>query len=59
MVPGSRKRLLIPQCDIIRGFQGVRLGKHSVACMTKHFPGGGPQKDGEDPHFPFGYGLSY
>jgi beta-glucosidase len=22
--------------------------------MTKHFPGGGPQKDGEDPHFPYG-----
>ena len=38
----------------IRGFQGETLGKHSVACMTKHFPGGGPQKDGEDPHFPEG-----
>ena len=36
----------------IRGFQGAALGPHSVACMTKHFPGGGPQKDGEDPHFP-------
>ena len=22
--------------------------------MTKHFPGGGPQKDGEGPHFPYG-----
>ncbi|MEZ4612710.1 MAG: hypothetical protein R2838_21120 [Caldilineaceae bacterium] len=22
--------------------------------MTKHFPGGGPQKDGEDPHFSYG-----
>ena len=22
--------------------------------MTKHFPGGGPQLDGEDPHFPYG-----
>jgi beta-glucosidase len=22
--------------------------------MTKHFPGGGPQKDGEDPHFDYG-----
>ena len=22
--------------------------------MTKHFPGGGPQKDGEDPHFTYG-----
>ena len=38
----------------IRGFQGAELGPHSVACMTKHFPGGGPQKDGEDPHFPYG-----
>ncbi|HVC82722.1 MAG TPA: glycoside hydrolase family 3 N-terminal domain-containing protein [Chloroflexota bacterium] len=38
----------------IRGFQGDTLGPESVACMTKHFPGGGPQKDGEDPHFPYG-----
>jgi beta-glucosidase len=22
--------------------------------MSKHFAGGGPQKDGEDPHFPYG-----
>ncbi len=38
----------------IRGFQGETLGPESVACMTKHFPGGGPQKDGEDPHFSYG-----
>ncbi|MEV7136261.1 glycoside hydrolase family 3 N-terminal domain-containing protein [Arthrobacter sp. NPDC093128] len=38
----------------IRGFQTGRLGHASVATMTKHFPGGGPQKDGEDPHFPYG-----
>jgi beta-glucosidase len=38
----------------IRGFQGEALGPTSVACMTKHFPGGGPQKDGEDPHFNYG-----
>ncbi len=38
----------------IRGFQGGELGAHSVACMTKHFPGGGPQLDGEDPHFEYG-----
>ena len=38
----------------IRGFQGATLGPESVACMTKHFPGGGPQKDGEDPHFEYG-----
>ncbi|PZQ90711.1 MAG: beta-glucosidase [Leifsonia xyli] len=35
----------------IRGLQGPRLGPDSVAAMTKHFPGGGPQKDGLDPHF--------
>lgn len=38
----------------IRGFQGETLGTSSVATMVKHFPGGGPQKDGEDPHFPHG-----
>ncbi|HMO56902.1 MAG TPA: glycoside hydrolase family 3 N-terminal domain-containing protein [Roseiflexaceae bacterium] len=38
----------------IRGFQGRELGTQSVACMTKHFPGGGPQLDGEDPHFAYG-----
>src|SRR4029079_3228919 len=35
----------------IRGLQGEVLGADSVAAMTKHFPGGGPQLDGEDPHF--------
>jgi beta-glucosidase len=38
----------------IRGFQGEELGAESVACMTKHFPGGGPQKGGEDAHFEYG-----
>jgi beta-glucosidase len=38
----------------IRGFRGEELGADSVATMTKHFPGGGPQKDGEDPHFSYG-----
>ena len=38
----------------IRGFQGAELGSASVATMTKHFPGGGPQQDGEDPHFAYG-----
>lgn len=43
----------------IRGFQGEELGPNSVACMTKHFPGGGPQKDGEDAHFPYGKDQVY
>ena len=38
----------------LRGFQQETLGPGSVACTAKHFPGGGPQKDGEDPHFPYG-----
>jgi beta-glucosidase len=38
----------------IRGFQGDAFGAGSVSTMTKHFPGGGPQKDGEDPHFDYG-----
>ncbi len=27
--------------------------------MAKHFPGGGPQRDGEDPHFPHGKEQDY
>ncbi len=43
----------------IEGFQGEKLGPNSVACMTKHFSGGGPQKEGLDPHFPFQKGQVY
>ncbi|MCB0059541.1 MAG: glycoside hydrolase family 3 C-terminal domain-containing protein, partial [Caldilineaceae bacterium] len=43
----------------IAGFQGEELGAHSVACMTKHFPGGGPQNEGLDPHFEFQKGQVY
>ena len=38
----------------VLGFQGDSLDQNGVACMTKHFSGGGPQKDGEDAHFPYG-----
>jgi beta-glucosidase len=38
----------------IRGFQGSPFGAASVSTITKHFPGGGPQLDGEDPHFHYG-----
>ncbi len=38
----------------VLGFQGDSLSNNSVACMSKHFSGGGPQKDGEDAHFPYG-----
>ena len=43
----------------IAGFQGERLGPQSVACMTKHFPGGGPQNEGLDPHFESQKGQIY
>lgn len=43
----------------ILGFQGEQLDSNGVACMTKHFPGGGPQKEGLDPHFDFHKGQIY
>ena len=42
----------------IRGLQGEKLSS-GIACMTKHFPGGGPQKEGLDPHFSFQKGQIY
>lgn len=42
----------------ILGLQGDNLS-NGVACMTKHFPGGGPQKEGLDPHFSFQKGQIY
>ena len=42
----------------IEGLQGEEL-THGVACMTKHFPGGGPQKEGLDPDFSFQKGQIY
>ncbi len=43
----------------VLGFQGDDLGSQSVACMTKHFSGGGPQLDGDDPHFHYGKDQAY
>jgi beta-glucosidase len=43
----------------IRGFQGDALGAESVATMTKHFSGGGPQREGLDSHFEFHKGQVY
>lgn len=42
----------------ILSLQGENL-RNGVACMTKHFPGGGPQKEGLDPHFSFQKGQFY
>ena len=44
---------------LIRGLQGETLSSTSVACTAKHFPGGGAQEDGEDPHFPRGNAQVY
>ncbi|WP_199881427.1 glycoside hydrolase family 3 N-terminal domain-containing protein [Streptomyces sp. CB03911] len=46
-------RLVVPYLQGLRG-PGEKLGPDSVSAVVKHFPGGGPQKDGEDPHFPYG-----
>lgn len=43
----------------VRGLQGDGLSATSVAAMTKHFPGGGPQAEGLDPHFVFHQGQTY
>ncbi|PUZ27188.1 beta-glucosidase [Chitinophaga costaii] len=43
----------------ILGFQGATLNAQGVATMTKHFSGGGPQREGLDPHFPFQRGQIY
>ncbi len=43
----------------IYGYQGEEIGDHTVACMTKHWPGGGPQADGWDAHFRYGADQEY
>ncbi len=41
--------------------EGLQTGdlRNGVATMTKHFPGGGPQNEGLDSHFPFHKGQIY
>ncbi len=45
--------------EIVLGFQGSKLDKNSIALTTKHFPGGGPQEDGQDSHFDWGKYAHY
>lgn len=45
--------------QIVLGFQGTKLSNSSVAMTTKHFPGGGPQLDGQDSHFDWGKFAHY
>ncbi|GGD26165.1 beta-glucosidase [Microbacterium faecale] len=50
-LPSETSRLLRA---FLEGLQGEHLSEESVAAVVKHFPGGGAQLDGEDPHFPYG-----
>jgi beta-glucosidase len=45
--------------QIVLGFQGDNLGTSSVALTTKHFPGGGSGKGGQDSHFEWGKAEIY
>jgi beta-glucosidase len=45
--------------QIVLGFQGTKLSTTSVAMTTKHFPGGGPQENGQDSHFDWGKFAHY
>jgi beta-glucosidase len=45
--------------QIVLGFQGDSLGPASVALTTKHFPGGGSGKGGQDSHFEWGKAEVY
>lgn len=43
----------------IQGFQGKQLDHTSVMCVTKHFPGSGPESEGWEGHFSYGRNLVY
>ena len=43
----------------VKGFQGDQIDENSVHTMVKHFPGGGPQEGGLDPHLKSGENQVY
>lgn len=45
--------------ELVLGFQGEQLSPESVALTTKHFPGGGSGKGGQDSHFEWGKAEIY
>ncbi|MFJ9693826.1 glycoside hydrolase family 3 protein [Kitasatospora sp. NPDC101183] len=55
--PERASRMIAAYIDGLQS--GPAIGRDSVACMTKHFPGGGPQLAGEDSHFAAGRSLTY
>ena len=44
---------------LVKNLQGEQLNSKSVALTMKHFPGGGPQEGGGDPHYDFGKNQVY
>ncbi|WP_372948527.1 glycoside hydrolase family 3 protein [Mariniphaga sp.] len=44
---------------LVKNLQGESLNSKSVALTMKHFPGGGPQEGGGDPHFDYGKNQVY
>lgn len=44
---------------LVKNLQGESLNKNSIALTIKHFPGGGPQEGGGDPHYDFGKNQVY
>jgi beta-glucosidase len=44
---------------LIKNLQGDDLHAGSVALTIKHFPGGGPQESGGDPHYDYGKNQVY
>ncbi|MDH3243030.1 MAG: glycoside hydrolase family 3 C-terminal domain-containing protein [Saprospiraceae bacterium] len=44
---------------LVKNLQGESLNSESIALTIKHFPGGGPQEGGGDPHYDFGKNQIY
>ena len=44
---------------LVKNLQGESLNSKSIALTIKHFPGGGPQEGGGDPHYDFGKNQVY
>lgn len=44
---------------LVTNLQGEKLGNQSITLTIKHFPGGGPQQGGGDPHYAYGKNQVY
>lgn len=45
--------------ELVTNLQGRTLDRNGIALTVKHFPGGGPQENGADPHYSFGRNQIY